>query len=86
MLNINPSPGVRKALYALTAIGTPVVVYLQAKGYRFPAAWASPPWRKAFPKPRGLPVTVLRGRDGRVVLAEKGQMFAEDVQAIADLI
>lgn len=60
--------------------------YLQAKGYRFPAAWASPPWRKAFPKPRGLPVTVLRGRDGRVVLAEKGQMFAEDVQAIADLI
>lgn len=32
-MNINPSPGVRKALYALTAIGTPVVVYLQAKGY-----------------------------------------------------
>ena len=31
-MNINPSPGVRKALYALTAIGTPVVVYLQAKG------------------------------------------------------
>ena len=32
-MNINPSPGVRKALYALTAIGTPVVVYLPAKGY-----------------------------------------------------
>lgn len=31
-MNINPSPRVRKALYALTALGTPVVVYLQAKG------------------------------------------------------
>lgn len=60
--------------------------YLQRKGYRFPAAWASPEWRKAFPKPRGLPITLLRGRDGRLLLAEKGQMFAEDVDALAQLI
>jgi thiol-disulfide isomerase/thioredoxin len=60
--------------------------YLQKKGYSFPAAWASPEWRKAFPKPRGLPITLLRGRDGKLVLAEKGQMFAEDVEAIARLI
>jgi thiol-disulfide isomerase/thioredoxin len=62
------------------------VVYLQKKGYFFPAAWASPEWRKAFPKPRGLPITLLRGRDGQLVLAEKGQMFAEDVEAIAQLL
>jgi hypothetical protein len=60
--------------------------YLNAKGYRFPSAWASPEWRKGFPKPRGLPITLLRGRDGRLLLAEKGQMFAEDVEAIAGLI
>lgn len=60
--------------------------YLKVKGYSFPAAWASPEWRKTFPKPRGLPITLLRGRDGRLVLAEKGQMFAEDVEAIAALI
>jgi hypothetical protein len=60
--------------------------YLLKKGYSFPAAWASPAWRKAFPKPRGLPITLLRGRDGKLVLAEKGQMFAEDVEAIAGLI
>lgn len=60
--------------------------YLQKKGYTFPAAWASPQWRKAFPKPRGLPITLLRGRDGKLVLAEKGQMFAEDVDAMAQLI
>jgi hypothetical protein len=60
--------------------------YLKAKGYSFPAGWASPEWRKAFPKPRGLPITLLRGRDGKLLLAEKGQMFAEDVEAIAGLI
>jgi thiol-disulfide isomerase/thioredoxin len=62
------------------------VAYLKKKGYSFPAAWASPAWRKAFPKPRGLPITLLRGRNGQLVLAEKGQMFAEDVEAIAELI
>ncbi|MDP3884624.1 TlpA disulfide reductase family protein [Hydrogenophaga sp.] len=62
------------------------IAYLQKKGYSFPAAWASPEWRKAFPKPRGLPITLLRGRDGKLVLAEKGQMFAEDVEAIAQML
>lgn len=60
--------------------------YLKKKGYTFPASWASPAWRQAFPKPRGLPITLLRGRDGRLLLAEKGQMFAEDVDAIAQLL
>lgn len=60
--------------------------YLKQKGYSFPAAWASPEWRKTFPKPRGLPITLLRGSHGRVLLAERGQMFAEDVQAIAELL
>lgn len=75
-------------MVALSIDKTPedAAAYLRAKGYRFPAAWASPPWRKTFPKPRGLPITLLRGRDGTLVLAEKGQMFAEDVEAIAGLI
>ena len=62
------------------------LTYLQKKGYSFPAAWASPAWRQAFPKPRGLPITLLRGGDGRLLLAEKGQMFPEDVAAMAALI
>jgi len=60
--------------------------YLAKKGYSFPAAWTSSEWRKAFPKPKGLPITLLSGRDGRLLLAERGQMFAEDVEAIAQLI
>ena len=32
-MTINPSRRVRAVLYIATLIGTPVVVYLQAKGY-----------------------------------------------------
>ena len=53
--------------------------YLRQKGYTFPVVWTSPEVARAYPKPEGLPVTVVRGKDGRVVQAEKGQLFAEDV-------
>jgi predicted transcriptional regulator len=35
-----------------------------------------------WPKPRGLPVVVVRGRDGKVVYAESGSLFPEDVQGL----
>ena len=59
--------------------------YLQKRGYTFPSAWASPEWRKQFPKPKGLPITLLMDSQHKVLLAEKGQMFAEDVEAIPRL-
>ncbi|MDH4059470.1 MAG: TlpA family protein disulfide reductase [Aquincola sp.] len=57
--------------------------YLARRGYTLPAAWMTPALRRTLPKPRGLPVTVVRGRDGRVLQAEAGQLFPEDVQALA---
>lgn len=60
--------------------------YLKAKGYTFPAAWASPEWRQRFPKPKGLPITLLIGTDQKVMLAERGQMFEEDVLAIGQML
>jgi thiol-disulfide isomerase/thioredoxin len=57
--------------------------YLQRRGYAWPTVWMTPALYRAFPKPRGLPVTVVRGRDGRVLQAEAGQLFREDVQALA---
>ena len=59
------------------------LAHLRKKGYSFPAAWLSPALVRAYPKPEGLPVTVVRGRDGRVVQAEKGQLFPEDVAQLA---
>jgi thiol-disulfide isomerase/thioredoxin len=57
--------------------------YLARRGYTLPAAWMTPMLHRALTKPRGLPVTMVRGRDGRVLQAEAGQLFAEDVQALA---
>lgn len=56
--------------------------YMKAKGYSFPAGMLSPEVAKILPKPRGLPVVVVRGRDGNVVHAESGEMFPEDVEGL----
>ena len=62
--------------------------YMKAKGYSFPAGMLTPQVAKMLAKPRGLPVVVvlkvndLDGRDGKVVFAESGEMFPEDVEGL----
>jgi len=60
--------------------------YLAKRGYRFPSAWVTPAIAQALPRPKGLPVTLVRGRDGRVAQAIAGQLLAEDVAEIAALV
>lgn len=60
--------------------------YLTRHGYTFPAALVTPAIARVLPKAKGLPVTVVRGRDGRVLMAEAGQLFPEDVEQIARFI
>ena len=57
--------------------------HLARKAYAWPAAWVSPALARSWTKPKGLPVTLVRGRDGRVLQAEAGQLFPEDVEALA---
>ncbi len=57
--------------------------YLARRGYSFPSGLVTPAFARALPKPKGLPVTVVRGRDGRVLMAEAGQLFPEDIEQIA---
>lgn len=57
--------------------------YRARRGYDFPSAWVSPAVEAVLPKPQGLPVTLVRARDGRVVAAETGQLFPEDVEGLA---
>ena len=56
--------------------------YLTRKGYTFPSGWVDAEVARHLPKPKGLPVTIVRGRDGKVLQAEPGQMFPEDVELI----
>ena len=75
-------------MIALSVDKTPTEAeaYLKKRGYTFPAAWASPNWRKQFPKPKGLPITLVLDRRQKVVVAEKGQLFPEDVEALGKLL
>lgn len=58
------------------------LAYLQKKGYTFPAGFVTPAIQRVLPKPKGLPITLVRGRDGRLLQAEKGQLFREDVELL----
>jgi hypothetical protein len=57
--------------------------YLARKNYSFPAGWFTPEAARVLPKPKGLPVTVVLDRNGKVVMSEAGQLFPEDVEQIA---
>lgn len=57
--------------------------YRRRRGYTFPSAIHDPGIERVLPKPKSVPVTWVRGRDGRVVMAESGQLFPEDVAEIA---
>jgi thiol-disulfide isomerase/thioredoxin len=57
--------------------------YLSKKGYTFPAGLVTPAVARVLPKPKGLPVTVVRGRDGRVLATETGPLFPEDIEQFA---
>ena len=71
------------ALLALSIDKQPAAAsaHLKAKGYGFAAAMATQA-AAVWPTPRGLPVAVVRGRDGKVVYAESGSLFPEDVQGL----
>ncbi len=54
----------------------------QRKGYTFPCAMYSPDFEAALPKPPGIPVLWVRGKNGKVVMAEAGQLLPEDIEEI----
>jgi thiol-disulfide isomerase/thioredoxin len=57
--------------------------YMSKHSFTFPAGLLTPAVARILPKPKGLPVTVVRGRDGRVLASEVGQLFPEDIEQFA---
>ena len=67
--------------------------YMLAKNYSFPAAMLTSEVAKSLPKPAGLPVLVVlkvaatnQGSEGKVVFAEAGEMFPEDIEGLKKYI
>jgi peroxiredoxin len=61
----------------------PAREYRRRKGYTFPSAWQASDTGRVLPRARKVPMLWVRDRAGRVVMAETGQLFAEDVEQIA---
>lgn len=60
--------------------------YVKKKNYTFPVAMYTPAIAKVLPKPKGLPVVLVRGKDGKVRHAESGEMFPEDIEKIGQWV
>lgn len=78
-----PERGLRLLTFSIDRRPDEARAHLRKHNYDWPAAWLSPALQQVLPKPKGLPVTLVRGRDGRVLQAEAGQLFPEDVEALA---
>jgi len=63
---------------------TEAIEYIKAHHYTFPAGMDNEAWQAALGKRRGLPELYVIGRDGKVLRKEVGEMFGEDVAALAD--
>ena len=57
--------------------------YLQRHNYRFPSTWLDPRGKTELQKPPTVPLVMVYNKNGQLVQLEKGQMFAEDVQALS---
>lgn len=57
--------------------------YMRSKGYTFRAGMVTPAWEAIFRLRKGLPQIYVIGRDSRVLQSDMGEMFEEDVKAIA---
>lgn len=60
--------------------------YLSRKKYSFPSAMFNSSIAQVLPKPKGLPVVIVRGKDGLVRHAESGEMFPDDIERIGSWV
>lgn len=94
----NTMPHLQKLYEANKAKGLEVIVLsidktereavdaLRERGFTFRAGMAGEQVNRVFGRLRGLPVTYVLGRDGRLARQEMGELFAEDVAEFADLL
>ena len=58
-------------------------IHMQKNRYSFPSTWLDPQLKSDLKKPSSVPVVMVHDKLGQLVQYEKGQMFAEDVQALS---
>lgn len=75
--------GLRVLTFSIDKDPAAARAYLRTHRYTFPAAMDAPVTRHWFGPRRGLPMLYVVDASGRVVAEEAGEMFPEDVAALA---
>lgn len=75
--------GLRMLTFSIDRDPAAARAYIAERRYTFPAAMASVQSERWFGAPKGLPTLYVVGSDGRVAYEEAGEMFPEDVAALA---
>ena len=86
--------GLRVLALSIDKQRTAASASMRSKGYTFAAGLVTPDVAKMLPKLKGLPVVVVvvleidkkKGREGKVVFAEGGEMFPEDIEGLKKYI
>ena len=75
--------GLRMLTFSIDRDADAARAYMAAHGYTFPAAMASAQSERWFGARKGLPMLYVVDGGGRIVHEEAGEMFPEDVAALA---
>jgi peroxiredoxin len=75
--------GLRMLTFSIDRSADLARAYVAEHRYTFPVAMASAQSGRWFGTRRGLPMLYVVGADGRIVFEEAGEMFPEDVAALA---
>ena len=75
--------GLRVLTFSIDKDPAKARAYVAEHRYTFPAAMADAEVARQFEPRRGLPELFVVGADGKIVVRESGEMFPEDVQALA---
>jgi thiol-disulfide isomerase/thioredoxin len=86
LYDANKAQGLEVIMLSIDKTEREAVDALRERGFSFRAGMATPEINRVFGRLRGLPVTYVIGRDGRLVRQELGEMFAEDVAEFAEFL
>jgi thiol-disulfide isomerase/thioredoxin len=83
LLRAHKGKGLEVLALSIDKNAAEVPKYMQQHGYSFNAAMMTPEWQKALGDVKGLPVTWVIGRDGKLKQVESGELLDEDVAELA---
>jgi thiol-disulfide isomerase/thioredoxin len=83
LLRAHKGKGLEVLALSIDKNAAEVPKYMLQHGYTFNAAMMTPEWQKALGDVKGLPVTWVIGRDGKLKQVESGELLDEDVAELA---